>query len=139
MTFKFGLSLVAMMALACGGDGPTAPPHLGRLIVKVATTGDDLDNDGYSLVVGPNRALLIGPNATVFLDSISPGAHALALEGVAENCTIADIRALSITVESGITANVGLSVVCDATGIKVAAHTTGSDQDRKSTRLNSSH
>src|SRR3981081_2896381 len=128
MTFKLGLSLVAVMALACG-DGATAPgAHLGRLVVKVATTGDDLDNDGYLLVVGPDRSLVVGPNATVFLDSISPGTHALALQGVAENCTVADLQARSITVESGLTASVDFSVVCDATGVKGAVHTTGSDQ-----------
>jgi hypothetical protein len=123
-----GLSLVAVIALACGGDGPTAPPHLGRLIVTVATTGADFDNDGYLLVLGPDRSQVVGPNTTVFLDSISPGAHVLALEGVAENCTVADMQPLSITVESGVTASVDFSVVCDATGIRVAVHTTGSDQ-----------
>jgi hypothetical protein len=128
MTFKLGLSLVAVTALACG-DGTTAPaPHLGSLIVRIATTGDDLDNDGYLLVVGPERAVVVGPNATVFLDSISLGTHALALKGVADNCTVADMQAPSVTIESGVTASADFSVVCDATGIKVAVHTTGSDQ-----------
>jgi hypothetical protein len=129
MTFKLGLSLVAVMALACAGDGTTAPaPHLGGLMVRVATTGADFDNDGYLLVVGPERSVVVGPNATVFLDSISPGAHVLALEGVADNCTVANTQALSVTVESGVTTSLDLSVVCDATGIRVATHTTGSDQ-----------
>ena len=122
------LSLVAAMALACGGDGPIGPPHLGRLTVKVATTGADFDNDGYLLVVSPQRTVVVGPNATVFLDSISPGAHVLALQGVADNCTVANTQALSITVEPSATASVNLSVVCDATGISVATHTTGFDQ-----------
>jgi Tol biopolymer transport system component len=123
-----GLSLAAAMALACGGDGPTAAPQLGRLTVRVATTGADLDNDGYLLVVSPQQNVVVGPNATVHLDSISPGAHVLALEGVADNCTVANTQALSITVEPSVTASVNLSVVCDATGISVATHTTGSDQ-----------
>ena len=123
-----GLSLAVAMALACGGDGPTGPGHLGWLAVKVATTGADFDNDGYLLVVDPKRSVVVGPNATVFLDSISPGAHVLALEGVADNCTVVNTQALSITVESSATASVNLSVVCDATGISVATHTTGSDQ-----------
>ena len=128
MTLKLGLSLVAAIALACG-DGTTAPATgLGRLSVKVATTGADFDDDGYLLVVGPDRSLVVGPNATVYVDSISPGAHVLALKGVADNCTVANTQALSVTVESGVTRSLDLSVVCDATGIKVVVHTTGSDE-----------
>lgn len=123
-----GLGLVAAMTLACGGDGPTALPHLGMLMVRVATTGADFDNDGYRLVVSPQRSVVIGPNATAFLDSISPGAHVLALEGVADNCSVANPSALSITIESGVTTSVDLSVECDATGIRLVTHTTGSDQ-----------
>jgi Tol biopolymer transport system component len=130
-------AVVAAILMACGdgptappqiSDGPIAPPPLGKLSVSVSTSGADLDNDGYRLVLGPERSVVVGPNATVYLDSISPGLHVLSLEGVADNCTVAGVMPLSITVESGVTSSVALSVECDATGVNVAIHTTGSDQ-----------
>jgi hypothetical protein len=123
-------AVVAAIILACsdGPIAPTPPPPLGRLSVSVTTTGGDLDDDGYRLVLGRERSVVVGPNATVRLDSISSGAHVLSLDGVADNCAVAGEMPLSITVESGATASVSFSVVCDLTGLNVAVHTTGSDQ-----------
>jgi TolB protein len=117
--------LTAFLLLGCS-DGPTGPA-LGSARVNIATTGGDLDLDGYQLVIDSGRRLGVGVNAVAVLDSLSAGAHLLSLEGVADNCTVAGEHPLSLTIGSGGMAEVHFSVVCVVTGISVTALVTGSD------------
>ena len=58
------------------------------LTVTVATTGTDLDPDGYSVVVdGGAPTALADINGSLWLD-IAPGVHSVELTGVADNCFV---------------------------------------------------
>jgi len=121
--------VVAILVMACS-DGPiSAPePQVGNLVVAITTTGGDPDDDGYHLVVGSERRHRVDrPALTVNLAGVKAGTHILTLEGVADNCSVAGTHPLSITVPSAGTAVAGFAVVCEATGIEIAARTTGSD------------
>lgn len=58
---------------------------------------------------------------------MNAGTHVLALEGVADNCTVVGTQPRSITVVSGVTAAVVFVVKCDATDIEITTRTTGTD------------
>jgi Tol biopolymer transport system component len=58
------------------------------LTVTVATTGTDLDPDGYDVVVdGGSPTNLADINGTLWLD-IAPGVHSIELTGLADNCSV---------------------------------------------------
>ncbi|MDQ3225129.1 MAG: hypothetical protein M3Q50_00670 [Chloroflexota bacterium] len=119
---------IAIAALSgCSNDGPTAPRH-GTIRVTIQTSGGDPDDDGYELVVGSTRRLpLTRHTRVIVVDSVAAGTFTVALEKVADNCTVTGTNPRPITITSGETAMVDYSVACEATGIEVVAKTSGSD------------
>ena len=91
-------ALIATAGLAglvsCGNatSDTTAPPPAGLLAVATATTGSDLDPDGYSLTIaGPDRWTQsereIGDSETAKLN-LPVGRYSLTLAGVRFNCQV---------------------------------------------------
>lgn len=117
--------IVAVCA-ACS-DGPTGP-QTGSLRISVGTTGGDQDENGYRIVLGSVRQQSVPIQWKVVFDGISAGTHILALEGVADNCSVADTHPRPVAVSAGDTTDVRLSVTCEATGIEITTQTTGPDQ-----------
>jgi hypothetical protein len=121
---RIGTALL-LLASACG-DGPTAPPEPGTIRVTIATTGGDPDDNGYEVVLGGNQRYAVSQWTTsVLLRDLSPGTHALTLEGVAENCTLQGAPQQSVTVVSGSTVDIAFAVECEATGVRVTVRTSG--------------
>ena len=63
----------------------------GGIRVAVTTTGADLDADGYGLAVdaGAERPIVpIAANATLIVDGVRAGSHAVDIGGVAGNCRV---------------------------------------------------
>ena len=118
----------AMSILWITACGDPTEPQPGRLRVATTTVGGDLDEDGYSLLVGPERRVAVRANGTVLLDSVTAGSHALKLEGVADNCTVSSPPPHSITVRGAAIADFAFVVTCEPTGIRVTTRTTGADQ-----------
>ncbi len=108
-TFCAASGLLA--ALACGGSESTGP-SVGSIQVATATTGDDLDRDGYTVAVdgGPGQAL--AANGMITYSELSAGNHTVALSGVALNCTVAGENPATVTVNSGTKVNVVFRVAC---------------------------
>jgi hypothetical protein len=115
-------------AVACGDDGIIDPGEVGTLQVAVQTVGADLDLDGYGLIVDGDVQPPVDPNETVVLP-ISAGRHDVRLDGVAVNCLVDGPALRAATVTAGDTTRVAYAVTCRATGMRVAASTTGGDQD----------
>lgn len=134
------LRLAAGFLLGLGAachDGPTAP-QAGTIRVSIQTSGGDLDSDGYALVVDSDvpRQLLPkditgGPDGSqrfeLGIGGVSAGVHSVALEGVADNCTVSGAGRQSVPVTAGRTADVAFAVTCVATGVEITTHTTGPD------------
>jgi len=131
------LALVTVLASACN-DATTAP-NAGTLILRVQTSGGDIDIDGYEFVVDSSAkryvstsGVAIQPDGTqrleLTLSGIKPGTHVVSLQNVADNCTVRDGNSRSVTVAAGEPASIGFEVVCVATGVEVTTHTTGLDQ-----------
>jgi len=75
---------VTLAALACKG---TEPPTTGRIEVTTATTGADLDPDGYGVTLqgdtsfhtSGSTTLPIGVNGKVTFSDVRPGTYSLLL------------------------------------------------------------
>jgi hypothetical protein len=117
--------------LGCGGGSGT-DIVLPALTVTTATSGVELDSDGYSLTVDGTPPQAIGLNATATVDQLSEGAHTATLSGLAANCTAAG-NPRSFTIQAGVTTSVDFAVTCAPSRGTIQVTTTtsgpGSDPD----------
>ena len=82
------------VAVAFGGTATTTfsidcVPRVGDLEVTVATTGQDLDLDGYRVTVDgvlPGEAVAI--DGSVLFTALPDGDRTVELTGVRDNCTV---------------------------------------------------
>lgn len=63
-------------------------PGSGSLQVRTATTGDDLDSDGYEVLVDGAVEGDIAVNGALDVSEATTGAHDVTLRGLAPNCSI---------------------------------------------------
>lgn len=119
----FGI-LAAASAAACSD---ATGPQRGGIRVSVETTGGDLDNDGYRLLIGANRVVNLGPHSTI-VDSVDVGTYEVRIDGIADNCVLAGDPVQTVNVSGGEIASVHFDVGCAATGVAVTAETTGAER-----------
>jgi hypothetical protein len=91
--------------------GPPEPVQ-GALQVIVATTGVDLDQDGYTLYVDSSTAGRVELNDTLLIEDLPSGLHLVRLAGLAQNCTISAANPDSISVTAGATTGLHVEVGC---------------------------
>jgi len=103
----------------------------GELEVRIATTGADLDPDGYSVRVDSSPAQPVTINGTITLSALTAGDHAVALNGVAANCTVTGDSLRTVRVSAGATARVDFAIDCAQLSgdLQVTISTTGADLD----------
>ncbi|HEX4562237.1 MAG TPA: PKD domain-containing protein [Gemmatimonadales bacterium] len=110
------------------------PPNTGSLTVTTATTGSNLDADGYTATVDGSNSQAVGINASVTFSNLSGGSHTVVLSGVASNCAVSGSASQTATVPAGGSASAAFAVSCQAppptTGsLTVTTNTSGSDLD----------
>jgi hypothetical protein len=93
----------------------TPPPPGGDLQVTSATTGIDLDPDGYTVRVDAGPAMAISIDGAVSFVGLAAGPHAVELRDVAGNCAIGGTNPRSFEVLSESTVMVGFEVTCELT------------------------
>ncbi|MGH7568531.1 MAG: TolB family protein [Gemmatimonadales bacterium] len=98
--------------------------------VTTATTGIDLDLDGYAVAVDGGPATPIGGNHTLDITRLSAGPHTVALSGLAANCAAGD-NPRAVTIAAGAIAPVAFAISCrSVTGTVLATvATTGVELD----------
>jgi hypothetical protein len=108
-----------------------APAAAGTLRITTATTGTDLDADGYTIAIDGGTAQVIGVNTSVSLTSVGAGEHSIQLGGVSGNCVVAEANPRSATVVAAGTAEVAFAITCSATSgtVLVSVTTSGSPAD----------
>lgn len=111
--------LAPILLAACSNDGPTGRdddggPGTGAVEAATATTGRDVDPNGYAVSVDGGSEEAIGVNATVMVSGLAPGEHELELTGVAENCTVTGSNPRIVAVTAGGTARTTFAVACVA-------------------------
>jgi hypothetical protein len=102
----------------------------GTIDVTVRTTGTNLDPDGYTVSAGSISAPL-GVNGAASLREVSPGARAVTLSGLAQNCRVTGANPVTVTVVAAGTVTVSFAVSCEALfgSLRVTAVTTGDSPD----------
>ena len=86
----------------------------GTLEVRSATTGADLDPDGYTVRVNGGSEKAIGINGTVSYPNLSAGDYRVELLGVASNCTVAGANPRTVSVSAGSAVQSAFEVSCIA-------------------------
>ena len=108
----------------------------GVVHVTAATTGTDLDPDGYQITLDGGPVHALAANGAIWIAGVSGGTHSLSLGGVASNCSVAGSNPVSVGVTVGglvrDTAQVAFSVGCTPlprTGADLVVTTTGTTPD----------
>src|SRR5437764_695462 len=109
-------------------DCPTVPPPTGDLTVTAATTGQDLDPDGYTVTVDGGRSRSLGINTSTTYPGLTATSHTVELTGIAGNCTVSGQNPRTVTVATSGTTTT-FTITCAAlpattTAITVTAATT---------------
>lgn len=90
----------------------TCSATTGRLEVTVATTGEDVDADGYTLTLDGGASRPLAVNGTVTFFDLSPGSHHVQLGDLADNCELSGPGTRTVTVVAGDTAAVVFAATC---------------------------
>lgn len=113
---------LAVAAMACSRDRLPTTPDAESIRVSVATTGEDLDVDGYEVVLD---GVVTGKLTSVAEFSSTTGIHSVELTNVASNCTVSDPSPRRIDLSANQIATVDFTVECRGTGIDLFTRTTG--------------
>jgi hypothetical protein len=89
-------------------------PTTGTLNVTTATTGANLDPDGYTVTVDGSSSASITDNGSQSFTNLSSGSHSVSLSGVAANCSVSGGSSQSATVPAGGSITVAFQVSCVA-------------------------
>ncbi len=104
----------------------------GAVRVTAATSGADLDPDGYTIMVDggvASQALPANGGAATFAQQL-PGMHTVEINGIAANCAVSGQTSQTVAVASGATTEIAYAVSCAAFGaVLVTATTSGADLD----------
>ena len=119
-----------LLTLACGGDGGT-DVVLPSLRVTTASTGVEVDADGYAVSIDGSTAQPIGVNSTMTADGLADGQHTVELSGVAATCSVEGENPRAVSVAAGATATVAFVITCSAGAgsVQVVTATTGTATD----------
>lgn len=105
-------ALIALAVVIGGCRDVTAPRSRGALRVTIATSGLDVDLDGYSLRFDAGSSRPMATNDVLIVADMKPGPVVTTLEGVASNCTVDAVYPQPVDVVADDTTDVGISVSC---------------------------
>ena len=110
--------------------------RVGSVRVATATTGSDIDPDGYTVVVDGGQTRAIPVNGSATITNVREGPRLVTLAGVSPNCAITGPDTISVAVTLGGTADAAFALECVLSGnLAVAVATTGVDLDSDGYRV----
>jgi TolB protein len=122
------VSSITVVALVVGcTDGPTPPPVQGSLSVAVATTGGDLDPDGYVIALNGAEVATVEIDGTSILEELRLGEHSVELRGIFANCAVVGENPRTVAIAAAEPVSVEFEVGCVGTGVNVVISTVGVD------------
>ncbi|HEY7612561.1 MAG TPA: LpqB family beta-propeller domain-containing protein [Gemmatimonadales bacterium] len=92
------------------------------LLVNAATTGEELDPDGYRVAVDGGNPRPLSINGSVRIGGLTPGEHDVALSEVADNCVVAGDNPVRVAVPGSGTANAEFTVSCSPVPLVPPGH-----------------
>src|SRR5207247_1562060 len=105
--------VAVLLALAVACSDPLIV-RIGDVRLAVATTGADLDPDGYSIALDDGAGLAVAANDSKMLSGLAAGSHSFLLSGLAANCAVGGTNPRDIEVGSHETTEVHFAVTCAA-------------------------
>ena len=119
-----GAGAVAPFFITCAGSGPA-------LVVTTATTGTEIDSDGYVVVIGGTVQRTVGSNGSFPLAGITQGVLTVTLTGLAPNCGLIGSTTRQVVLHAW--GDVAFEVLCGASSARgtlvITTTTTGSEPD----------
>jgi hypothetical protein len=107
-----------------------APAQPGNIHITTATSGFDVDVNGYRAGVDNAPEQPVGTNASVTVTGIAAGEHTVRLADVATNCTVEGGNPRTVSVAGGATTEVAFVVNCGpGPTIELSTLTTGANLD----------
>jgi len=107
----------AAALISCGDDQTFGLPNEGAILVAALTSGEDLDQNGYTFSVDGGNPSQIGLQDTVYVAALEPGEYEVLLGGVAGNCAPAvGTNPRTVTVVAADTVSVVFDVACEVIG-----------------------
>jgi len=122
----------AALLAGCSDDPSSPRPRaISKLTVVVSTSGDDVDANGYFVIIDrSSHPLHVQANGRVTFYNLAVGSHSVDLTEVEPNCAV-DGGSATVTISApGAVADMDLHVTCSALGsVRVTVATTGTDVD----------
>jgi len=121
---------VIILLAACSAESKTGP-ETGMVHVTLATTGQNLDPDGYSLLVNGRPQGHVADQVDTTLLGIPAGSGSVSLSGVAGNCAPQPSLPRTVSVPADDTVSVAVTIQCAATNgfLRLALQVGGYDLD----------
>jgi len=85
----------------------------GSVEIITETTGDDIDGDGYTALVGDKQEDM-STNGSVTFEELEEGSYDAELSGIADNCSIEGENSRSVEVTAGETTSTTFDVSCES-------------------------
>ena len=106
-------------------------PNLGSFRASIATSGDDIDSDGYSLIIDGVGPKSLAPNDAQVFSDLRAGQYHVSLSGVSNNCSVVGGAEKLVVVQFNAITEAAFNVSCVMGGtLVVTTATTGDDIDR---------
>lgn len=107
-----------------------APVLPGTIHITTATTGFDVDVDGYFVRVDATPDQALGTSASLIVPGVAAGEHTVWLGHVATNCSVDGPNPRTVSVAGGATAEVAFAVNCGpGPTVELSTLTTGANID----------
>jgi hypothetical protein len=104
-------SLAALLTMAALSCADVVEPATGAIRVTAATTGVDLDSDGYRIAVDTGAGHPIQANGSIVVAGLAPGSRIVRLAGVEPNC-LAAVTHTPVSVVADDTTDAAFTVEC---------------------------
>jgi TolB protein len=105
VTVVAGQTSAAAFAVTCSSLS-------GSMAISASTDGEDLDDDGYEIVVDGGAPSAIGNNGSMTAGGLAPGDHTVELRDEAFNCSVAADNPRTVNVTAGMQTQVTFDVSC---------------------------
>src|SRR5262245_28823488 len=119
------VALAATALLSCS-ENQLAPVNRD-VTVSVLTSGDDIDLDGYVVVLDNRPFKPVGANEQITIPKLAPGRHTVSLDSVASNCVVVGSQTQFVNTESSDEPVVHFALYCAMTGVLVTINESGDD------------
>jgi TolB protein len=128
VSISAGATTTTKFSVTCG----TQTQPVGDIQITTATSGSNIDSDGYLYSVDLAAERPIGVNGTATVADFRAGTSSVLLSGIASNCTVNGANPVTVEITENATVQAAFAITCTGTGtgsISVTTQTTGSNLD----------